>query len=179
MNQKISRYGWVVRYTHWLTVLAIVLAYLLVNLGDDEGSEGNSSPSLIMQGHYLAGLAVLALLVPRIIGRFTTAVPPIVPAPKALISLVAHSMHLALYAFLLVQPILGILQVNYAGQLVSLPWVDWSLPALVGPDPAAHKFLGEIHETLGEIFYWVIGAHVAASLWHHFLRRDNTLRRML
>lgn len=179
MVQTINRYYWVVRYAHWLTLLSIVAAYLLVNLGDDEGSEGGSPPSLMLQGHYLAGLAVLVLLLPRIIARISTPVPPIVPAPKAIISFAARGLHLALYAFLLVQPILGVLQVNYAGQLVSLPWVDWSLPALVGPDHAAHERVAEIHETLGEIFYWVIGAHIAAALWHHFLVRDNTLRRML
>jgi hypothetical protein len=26
------------RYAHWLTVLAIVVAYVMVDLGDDEGS---------------------------------------------------------------------------------------------------------------------------------------------
>ncbi|MFC5437518.1 cytochrome b [Rhodanobacter umsongensis] len=178
MNQNATRYSALVRWTHWLTVLAIVAAYLLVDLGDDEDDNG-AAPSLMMQGHYLAGLAVLVLLLPRMLARLTTAVPPIVPAPKALITVAARVLHLALYAFLLVQPILGILQVNYAGDLVSLPWVNWSLPALVGPDHAAHESIGEIHETLGEIFYWVIGAHIAASLWHHFLVRDNTLRRML
>lgn len=179
MARKISRYHWAIRYAHWLTLLAIVLAYLMVELGDDEGSEGGSPPSLMLQGHYLAGLAVLALLLPRIIARITTPVPPIVPAPKAIIAFLGHGLHLALYAFLLVQPILGVLQVNYAGQLVSLPWVDWSLPALVGPDHAAHELVAEIHETVGEIFYWVIGAHIAAALWHQFLVRDNTLRRMV
>lgn len=179
MTRKMGRYGSMVRYTHWLTVLAIVLAYLLVDLADDEGSEGGSAPSRMMQGHYLAGLAVLALLIPRILARLTTAVPPIVPAPARPIRFAAHGLHLALYAFLLVQPILGILQVNYAEQLVTLPWIDWSLPALVGPDHAAHEFVGELHETLGEIFYWVIGLHIVAALWHHYIVHDNTLRRML
>lgn len=179
MVVKSSRYNLWVRYAHWLTVVAIVVAYLLVDLGDDEGSEGGSPPSLMLQGHYLAGLAVLTLLLPRILARLTSPVPPIVPAPKAIMTFAAHALHLALYAFLLVQPILGILQVNYSGQLVSLPWVDWTLPALVSPDHAAHEFVGEIHETLGEIFYWVIGAHIAAALWHHFMVRDNTMRRML
>jgi superoxide oxidase len=178
MNQNGTRYSATVRWMHWLTVLAIVAAYLSVDLGDDESAKG-TPPSLMMQGHYLAGLAVLVLLIPRILSRLTTATPPIVPAPKAIITVAARVLHLALYAFLLVQPILGILQVNYAGDLVSLPWVGWSLPALVGPDHAADETMGEIHETLGEIFYWVIGAHIAASLWHHFLLRDNTLRRML
>lgn len=159
-------------------MLAIVAAYLFVDLGDDEGDKG-PSPSLMMQGHYLAGLAVLVLLIPRILSRLSTTTPPIAPAPRAIVTMAARVLHLALYAFLLVQPILGILQVNYAGDLVSLPWVGLSLPALVAPNHAAHESIGELHETLGEVFYWVIGAHIAASLWHHFLLRDNTLRRML
>lgn len=44
MVVKSSRYHWVVRYAHWLTVLAIVLAYVLAGLVDDEGTEGNSRP---------------------------------------------------------------------------------------------------------------------------------------
>lgn len=178
MTQNATRYSGTVRWIHWLTVLAIVAAYLFVDLGDDEDNK-EASPSLMMQGHYLAGLAVLALLIPRILFRLTSTTPPIVPAPRAIVILAARVLHLALYAFLLVQPILGILQVNYAGDLVSLPWVGWSLPALVAPNHAAYESIGELHETLGEIFYWVIGAHMAASLWHHFLIRDNTLRRML
>lgn len=174
-----SRYGSIIRYVHWLTVLAIVVAYLLVDLGEDEGNESSATPSLMLQGHYLAGLAVLALLLPRVLARLATPVPPIVPPPRKLVVLAAHAVHLALYVFLLVQPVLGILQVNYAGQPVTLPWVDWRLPVLVGPDHAAHEFIGELHETLGEIFYWVIGLHIAAALWHHYIVRDNTLRRML
>ena len=93
MVVKSSRYHWVVRYAHWLTVLAIVLAYVLVDLVDDEGTEGNSPPSLMLQGHYLAGLAVLALLLPRILARLTTPVPPIVPAAKTVIAFAAHGLH--------------------------------------------------------------------------------------
>lgn len=51
---------------HWLTLLAIMVTYLLVDLVDEEGSESSSTPSLMLQGHYLAGPAVLVLLVPRI-----------------------------------------------------------------------------------------------------------------
>lgn len=172
MNQASNRYTILVRWTHWLTVLAVVAAYVFVNLGGEE------APAM-MRWHYLAGLAVLVLLIPRILSRLAKRPPPILPAPGAMVAVAAHLSHLALYAFLLVQPVLGILQVNYGGELVSLPWGGWSLPALVAPDHAAQEWVGELHETLGEIFYWVIGIHLAASLWHHFLRHDNTLRRMV
>ena len=56
--------------------------------------------------------------------------------------------------------------------------ICWSTLVVTRVPKAVHECLGEIHETLGEIFYWMIAADITASLWHHFLRRNNTLRRM-
>ncbi|MGA0586561.1 cytochrome b [Dyella sp. KRB-257] len=172
-----SRYSITVRLAHWLTVLAIVAAYLLVEL--DEDDERGDTPTLAIQGHYLAGLAVLALLVVRLVGMARGHRPPVVPAPGRLSMLAAGITHAALYLFLLGEPILGILSVNYAGEAVTLPWSGVALPMLVHADPGAREVAEELHESLGEIFYWVIGLHVAAALWHHVVKRDNTLRRML
>ena len=41
----------------------------------------------------------------------------------------------------------------------------------------AHQ-LEELHGTIGEAFYWVFGLHIVAALYHHFWRRDDTLKRM-
>ncbi len=43
---------------------------------------------------------------------------------------------------------------------------------------AVEDGLEEAHELLGNAFYAVIGLHAVAALWHHFARRDDTLRRM-
>jgi cytochrome b561 len=40
-------------------------------------------------------------------------------------------------------------------------------------------FIKEIHETGGTVGYFLIGAHAAAALFHHYFLHDNTLRRML
>jgi cytochrome b561 len=39
--------------------------------------------------------------------------------------------------------------------------------------------LKEIHETIGNIGYFLVGAHALAALFHHFITRDDTLTRML
>jgi cytochrome b561 len=39
--------------------------------------------------------------------------------------------------------------------------------------------LQEVHETLGTIGYFLIGLHAAAALVHHYVYKDDTLRRML
>ena len=49
--------------------------------------------------------------------------------------------------------------------------------ALLGED-AGHA-LEEAHEWIGNAFYAVIAVHALAALWHQFVRRDGTLRRML
>lgn len=177
MATHTQKYAASLRIIHWLTVLAILGAYLLSDMEGGEEAEGAATSA--MQWHYLAGLIVLLLVVPRLFLRAYTPTPPIVPAPGAFNVYAARVVHLALYAFLILQPILGWLQVNYGGELVSLPWFGWHLPALVQPDPRGKELMGEFHEWLGETFYWVIGLHVLAALWHHFVRHDNTLRRML
>jgi cytochrome b561 len=36
----------------------------------------------------------------------------------------------------------------------------------------------EVHETLATVGYFLIGLHAIAALFHHYVRRDNALRRM-
>jgi superoxide oxidase len=39
--------------------------------------------------------------------------------------------------------------------------------------------LKEVHESIGTVGYFLIGAHAVEALFHHFVTRDNTLVRML
>ena len=45
--------------------------------------------------------------------------------------------------------------------------------------PPLGRFWGEAHEVMGNLLLAVVGAHVAAALWHHFVQHDSVLRRML
>lgn len=175
-----THYALSLRIIHWLTVIAILAAYLLSDMdeGDEEGGAIASSAQVV-HWHYIAGIVVLLLIVPRLVIRLYTRTPPIVPAQDAFTAMTARIVHLALYMFLVVEPILGWLQVSYGGGQIVLPWLGWHLPALVHPDLQAKEAAGELHELIGNVFYAVIGLHIVAALWHHFMRRDNTLKRML
>ncbi|WP_338052440.1 cytochrome b [Rhodoferax sediminis] len=54
-----------------------------------------------------------------------------------------------------------------------------ALPALLGENKALAKQLKDIHGTGAAIGYFLIGLHAAAALFHHYVKRDTTLRRML
>ena len=60
-----------------------------------------------------------------------------------------------------------------------VPFTGIALPALLAENEDLAHTLEDLHGSIGEAFYWVIGLHVLAALWHHFGRRDDTLRRML
>lgn len=84
-----------------------------------------------------------------------------------------------MYLFLLVMPLLGLATAWSDGKALLVPFTDIALPVLLPENAALAHTLETVHATIGETFYWAIGAHVLAALWHLGLRRDDTLRRML
>lgn len=171
------RYSPAARWFHWLVFAAVALAYLFINLRGVFARDSAAS-KLPMQGHILFGLVVLVLVLPRLLHRFRNTPPPVVPPLATWEALLSKTTHAALYAFLLVQPLLGVFTVWASGAL-KLPFTTLQIPSPLLADHALHEQLGKLHSTIGTVFYYVIGLHIAGALWHHFYRHDNTLRRML
>lgn len=172
------RYVRTVRQLHWWMALLIVAAYVLVEF---HGSfpKGSAPRNAMMQGHYWSGIAIFLLVWWRISSRMRGGTPPVQPPLGKFTATLSKLMHLALYAFFIVMPILGFLTAAYDGKSVLIPFTEIALPMPVAADKELGHQLEEIHETIGTIFYWVIGLHVLAALWHHLIKRDNVLERML
>lgn len=173
-----SRYAASSRRMHWTMFALVLLAYLCINLFE-LFARGSAARANVLGSHFVAGLAVLLLVLPRLWLRLRNGQPPISPPPPRWSELLGKLTHVALYAFLLIQPLLGVITLQIEGKPVALFGVTL-LPSFVGqPDRAlAHRF-EDIHGTIGTIFYYVIALHILAALWHHFRRRDDTLQRML
>lgn len=166
------KYAWPVRAIHWLSAGLILLAYLTSELSEEIEEGEFAGPDW----HVVAGLGLLVLFLPRVLARLFTRTPPIAPPPARWTVLPAKLTTLALLLFVVVQPVLGVLLVWSEGQALAIPFTDIMLPPLIVLD---EDFLEDAHETLGNAFYAVIALHALAALWHHFAKRDNTLRRML
>ncbi|HEU4669948.1 MAG TPA: cytochrome b [Dyella sp.] len=173
-----SRYAPALRWLHWTIFTLVLIAYLAINL-HEFFPRGSALRNNVLAGHFLAGIAVLLLVLPRLAVRLAHEDPPILPPPERWTRLLSKATHVALYLFLIAQPIMGITTLQIAGKPVTFFGVT-VLPALFGPGnrDLAHQW-EEIHGTVGTIFYYVIGLHILGALWHHFGRKDNTLRRML
>ena len=91
--------------------------------------------------------------------------------------LAAKLGHLALYGLMIGLPLLGWALLSAAGK--PIPFFGLELPALVAKNKELADTLKELHETIGVLGYYLIGIHVAAALYHHHIRKDDTMTRML
>ncbi|WP_431019921.1 cytochrome b [Burkholderia cepacia] len=170
---KQTRYSSPAIFFHWAVFALVALAYLAIEI---RGPKGSDSRVFWMNVHLTAGTFVLVLSVLRVLWRVVSRVPEAIPQ-TALLRWLSKLAHLALYVFIIAQPLLGIMMINLGGKPVSLDWLGVSF-TLFGPDKALRPTIKEAHELIGNAFYFVIGLHALAALYHHFIRRDDVLRRM-
>lgn len=170
-----NRYGAALIILHWLTFLWLVAVYTLIEL-HEYFPKGSAMRDGLKHWHFMMGLCILLLLAARVVARRRSPVPPIVPPLPGWQRLSALSMHAILYLFLLVMPVLGWLTLSAKGQVI--PFFGLELPALIGKDKPLARNLQDIHETIGNIGFYLIGLHILAALFHHYVTRDNVLRRM-
>jgi cytochrome b561 len=166
------------RRLHWLMAVLVALVYLLI---EQRGlvPRGSMGRTAMMQGHFWTGLAIFVLACWRLVIRRRDGAPPVTPALDRWNALAAATLHVALYLFFLVMPMLGLATAWSDGKAVMIPFTGIALPALLPLNRDLAHTLEDLHGTIGEAFYWVIGIHVLAALWHHLVRRDDTLKRML
>ena len=176
MNARV-RYPAALRGLHWLMALMVLAVYLLI---EQRGlfPRGSGGRAAMMQGHFWVGLSILLLVLWRILLRVRTTAPSITPPLPHWQAWPAKTLHVALYAFLVVMPLLGLATAWSDGKVLLVPFTDVAVPALLPENRGLAHQLEDLHGSIGEFFYWVIGAHVLAALWHHLVRRDDTLRRM-
>jgi len=171
-----ARYARTSRWLHWVMAGLVILAYILIN-GRGWFPKGSTPRTLFVQGHFWIGLLVLALVLPRLLARLRSPVPPLQPPLAPLMQLLSKVTHLALYGFLLVQPLMGLMVVLL--ERGGIPLGGLTLASPFALDKAMAENIEAAHVFLGEAFYYVIGLHIAAALWHHFYLRDSVLKRML
>ena len=171
-----TRYGSLPIALHWLMLALLVAVYCTMEF---KGIYKKSTPGrdAIMMWHYMLGLAVFALVWLRALARLAGTRPAIEPALPGWQAALAKAGHWALYALMIGLPMLGWLTLSAKGE--PIPFFGLELPPLIGKSEALAKTLKAVHEWIAKAGYFVIGLHAAAALYHHYVRRDNTLRLML
>lgn len=160
---------------HWFTLILVIAIFATIYLSDVFPSPLRS---MLKNAHFMLGVIVWFVVVIRLILRVMFKAPPIEPPLSRVQYIASRSIHDIIYVVFLAQPILGVIFTPiYIGR-------SWSfLGAPVGAifnfsEDLSYK-LREVHEFIGIIIMLLVGLHAAAALYHHFIKRDNTLLRML
>jgi cytochrome b561 len=175
LHARTRHSAWTIAF-HWLSVAAIVVAATAAL--SRELTEDQPIRNLLMTLHRQAGLVVLVVLGLRLLARFSFGMKDFAIGLPHIMKLAATSAHVALYAALLALPLLGWAVSNAHGVGLSLFGVI-ALPHLVQEDADLADRLTDWHVWAAWGLLVLVGTHVAAACWHHFVRRDGVLRAML
>jgi superoxide oxidase len=171
-----ERYGRLSILLHWVTLALMIGVYACIELREMY-PRGSDLREGLKTWHFMLGLTVFFLVWVRITARLIGKTPPIVPAAPKWQLVIANVVELALYGLMVLLPILGWVTLSAEGK--PIPYFGVQLPALVGESKQLAERTEEVHTTLATIGYFLIGLHAAAALFHHYVQRDNALRRMV
>ena len=171
-----TRYGSLSIGMHWLMLLVFIAVYAAVSLHElyPKGSEPRAA---LMTWHFMLGMLVFVLVWLRLAARISGPTPLIQPALPRSQEVSSKLLHLALYLLMIGMPITGWLMLSAAGK--PIPFFGLQLPALIAENEELAHQIKELHEAVGNTGYFLIGLHVVAGLYHHYIKRDNTMTRIL
>jgi len=158
---------------HWLTAVLVVLLWTIGQTIDfaPNGALRVDYRSL----HMVLGVSLGVVLIVRVVWRTTRG--GMLPALNhGLLLAIARATHYLLYALMLVTVGLGFTNVWARGDSI---FNLVRVPQLIPGDRAFVHQIGDWHALGANAVLIVAGLHSAAALFHHFIMRDATLRRML
>ena len=171
-----TRWGALSQLLHWLTA-ALIAAQIALGLIGTSLPLGMSKLATLAR-HKSLGITILGLVIIRLAWRTANPTPALPTNLKRYERALARATHAGLYALLIALPLTGWIMSSARGFPVS--WFNLvQLPNLVGRSDALYHVMVSVHVTLAVTLCVILGLHIAAAIKHHFVLKDDTLRRML
>jgi cytochrome b561 len=128
--------------------------------------------------HKSLGVLILILVILRVINRLIVGAPAPEPGIEPWQKTVSSATHGLLYVLLLAMPIVGYVANSLYG--APTPFFGlFELPPIVAENQPLSETLFTLHRWSGFLLIALVLMHIGAALFHHVIRGDNVLRRML
>lgn len=184
-----KRFGAIAGACHWIIAAAFILSYPFVYYVIWVLEANRKDPLFlpVLNVHWFLGIVVGVLVIPRLIWRVMGEEPEEVPGSD-IEHVLSKLAHWGLYGLMIVMPLTGYLGTGGTTsatidlylftiprfpntQLFQILQIDW-----VTFEPV----MDAVHHFVGKWVAWaVVLLHVAAAFYHHFVRHDTVLVRML
>lgn len=185
-----DRYGLIAILLHWIIALGFLCSYVSVYYRQWFTEEKTPENWIALQLHLSFGITIATFVVLRIVWKLLNRTPQDVPGGSRREHIAARVMHYILYAVMIMMPITGYMGTGVATEFFLL----FDIPKFA--DTALYKTVVEgwmgltwkafedpvdfIHKNSGAFLVWgLIFLHAGAALYHHFVRKDMVLKRML
>ena len=167
------------RAFHWVTLafVAVLLPLGLYMAWRGNATNFDATTARLYDLHKLLGFVLLWLVVARLFYRLRNGAPADEPTLEWWQKAAAHLTHWGLYALLLAIPLLGWFGVSFYDARNIFGVFD--LPALARKNQATSELVFLLHYWAAMLLALMVVAHVGAGLYHHIIRGDGVLRRML
>lgn len=172
-NKKRNKWLGLLIYIHWLTMLLILLVYFTIETRSFFGKE-TLYHDIMMVSHFYIGMVILFITILRLIIIPFTGLSKM--SPKTINKyqkLCSKFVHIFLYAFLIITPILGWFILSASGK--SIPF---GLPNIIPYNLELRNQLKDIHIFIANFAVIIIFIHACAALYHHYVLKNNVLKNM-
>ncbi len=189
LKNTTDNYGSIAKWLHWGTAFLFLCSYISVYYRHWFTEEKTPENWTALQLHLSIGVTIAVIVVLRIIWRISNRTPDLEPGSK-LEHLAAHIGHYTLYFIMIIMPITGYVGTGVDTEyffMFDIPKFESTalFESLVSNGLGMtfkefEKPIDFIHkEILGAWVVWLlILGHASAALYHHFVKKDNTLKRM-
>jgi cytochrome b561 len=197
MGYATTHYTKTAKILHWLIAIGIfsmfALGWFMADLPKDSPkqmaydildlgiytwnlSEEVSPRTFYFNLHKSIGITIFALILVRILWRFTHKPPTLLSSYKAMERKLASGAHHLLYLLMVALPLSGVLMA--INSKYGIKW--FGMDFLGGADnKPMRELFKEMHEIIGIIILLVIILHILGALKHKFIDKDETMSRML
>jgi cytochrome b561 len=169
-------YTFIARVLHWLTAV-LVLTMIPIGIAMANADFGPMQDTLYHL-HRSIGAVLLPIMLARLAYRLTHPAPSLPDDIPAIQQLAAHMTHWALYVLLIAQALVGWIATSAYRAPILVFWL-FELPPIWREDRAFSEAMFLVHRNLGIAIVVLLCAHIGAALFHHFVRKDRVLIRMI
>lgn len=129
--------------------------------------------------HADIGYVILLLTVLRLVWRLVNPTPIMPAGTSRWQKVAAHFSHGALYLAVIIVTMLGWAHSGAHAPDYSNFFGLFHVPQFTAPDRAAAGVYEDRHILFAYVLLALIAIHVIAAVWHHFIRRDRIVARMV
>lgn len=174
-----SNYGLISKLFHWLIATLFILQFYWIYMKNYWFPKGSKDGiRYLVYYHKSVGAILLGLAVLSIVWRMVNKKPSLPSSMPTYETFLAKLTHFVLAAVIVVMPLSGVLMSMGSGKQIKI-FDAWVLPMVIEKNKMIASNAHAIHEWCSYVVIGAVVLHVLAALKHHFVDRDDILKRML